>query len=106
MTDSRIDAMRLDDAVNRGALAEVQSILDEGVDPNVRDVAGDPILVGAAWIGSPEIVKLLLLRGANVHAKGADNRNALQRVLTNKAYWHEGHDEVVKILRAAGANER
>ena len=101
MRDLRNDAIRLDDAANRGALAEVQELLDEGVDPNMKDVAGDPVLIGAAWVGAADIVKLLLDRGANVNAVGCDGRNALQRVLTNDSYWHEGHDQVVKILRAA-----
>ncbi len=106
MRDSLLDAMRLDDAVNRGALHEVQELLDEGIDPNIKDAGGDPVLIGAAWVGAPEIVQLLLDRGADVNGVGADGRNALQRVLMNDAYWHHGHDVVVDILRSAGSIER
>jgi ankyrin repeat protein len=105
MADPRNAALKLDDAVNRDAVNEVRELLDAGVDANMRDVAGDPALISAAWIGSSGIVKLLLDRGADVNAIGSDGRNALQRVLTNSTYWYEGHDEVVRILRAAGARE-
>lgn len=105
MRDTRADSLRLDDAVNRADIAEVRALLDDGVDPSIRDVAGDPILVGAAWVGAPEIVQLLLERGAEVNARGADGQNALQRVLGNDSYWHEGHDQVVLLLRGAGSEE-
>ena len=105
MTDPHSDSIDLDDAINRDAVDEVRELLDRGVDSDTRDVAGDPALISAAWIGSPGMVKLLLDRGANVNAVGSDGRNALQRVLTNDTYWYEGHDEVVRILRAAGATE-
>lgn len=95
----------MDDAVNRGALGEVQELLNQGVDPNLRDVAGDPILVSAAWVGAADIVKLLLERGADVNATGANGRNALQRALSNKTYWDDGHSRAVALLRAAGGTE-
>lgn len=60
----QIDAGRLDSAVNRAELEEVRTILDEGVDPNIKDVVGDPVIIGAAWIGAPEVVRLLAERGA------------------------------------------
>jgi|CXWL01.1.fsa_nt_gi ankyrin repeat protein len=105
MQTHHLDAALLDDAVNRAALDEVTQLLDQGVDPNTRDIAGDPALISAAWVGAPEIVRLLLGRGAEVNAVGADGRNALQRLLTNRAYWHSGHDLVVAILRSARAVE-
>jgi ankyrin repeat protein len=105
MRNARNDAIRMDDAVNRGALDEVLDLLNEGVDPNQRDVVGDPILVSAAWVGAADIVKLLLDRGADVNAQCPDGRNALQRVRTNKTYWDEGHDRVVRILLEAGSSE-
>jgi ankyrin repeat protein len=91
--------------VNRGALEEVRELLDEGVGANQRDVAGDPALVSAAWVGAADIVRLLLDRGADVNARGSDGRNALQRVRANETCWRDDHDEVVKILLAAGSAE-
>jgi ankyrin repeat protein len=95
----RIDAARLDDAVNRADVDEVRLILDEGIDPNIKDVAGDPIIIGAAWIGAPEIVRLLIERGADINATGNDGKNALQRLLNNDGYSHDGHDKVIILLR-------
>ena len=100
------DAAELDDAVNRAEIDEVRRILDRGVDPNIRDITGDPIIVSAAWVGAADIVELLLARGADANAAGQDGKNALQRLLSdNQGYWYEGHDHVVAILRAAGARE-
>jgi len=53
----------------------------------------------------PGIVKLLIGRGADVNAVGADGMNALERLLKSDGYWHSGHDQVVEILREAGARE-
>ena len=97
--------LRLDDAINRGALAEVRALLDLGAPLDGPDEAGDTPLISAAWIGSHEIVALLLQRGADINAVGADGRGALQRLLTNHQYWYEGHDACASLLRAAGAPE-
>ena len=65
MTNAPAAIARMDDAINRDDLDEVAALLKAGVDPNARDVAGDPLLTSAAWIGSPSIVRLLLQAGAN-----------------------------------------
>lgn len=101
----QIDAGRLDDAVSRAELEEVRAILDEGVDPNIKDIVGDPVIIGAAWIGAPEVVRLLTERGADVNATGRDGKNALQRLLDDDGLWHEGHDQVVALLRELGSQE-
>ena len=101
--ESRFNAMAMDDAVNRAALSEVIELLDRGVDPNIRDVVGDTPLISAAWIGAPEIVELLLHRGADVHAKGDGGKTALQRLRASAGYRHEGHVRVMELLIAAGA---
>lgn len=99
----RIDAVRLDDAVNRAELSEVQALLDEGIDPNIKDVCGDPVIIGAAWIGASDVVRLLIAQGADVNAIGHDGKNALQRLLNHSGLWHNGHKQVVTLLRELGA---
>ena len=94
---------RIDDAINRAALEEVRALLDLGVSPNAKDVVGDPILIGAAWVGAPDVVRLLLLRGADPTAAGLDGLNALQRIATIKEQQHEGHLACAEVLRAARA---
>ena len=95
----------IDDAVNRAELDEVKELLDSGVDANVRDIVGDPILISAAWVGTADIVALLIERGADVNAVGRDGQNALQRLLSSSGYWYEGHDLVVGTLRRHGSRE-
>lgn len=101
----QIEVGRLDSAVNRAELEEVRAILDEGVDPNIKDIVGDPVIIGAAWIGAPEVVRLLAERGADVNATGHDGKNALQRLLNDDGLWHQGHDQVVALLRELGGQE-
>jgi hypothetical protein len=101
LRDSDRLAALLDDAVNRGEVEEVRFLLDVGIDPNIRDCAGDTPLMNAAWIGSPELVALLIKRGADVHARGQDQATALERVEVLKEGRHEGHDAVAKLLRTS-----
>ena len=99
--DLRTVASILDDAVNRAELEEVRALLDLGVDPDLRDVVGDTPLINAAWVGSHQIVRLLLARGARPGAQGADGKTASERLLSNDGSWHADHDECVRILRRA-----
>jgi ankyrin repeat protein len=89
---------QIDDAINRDDFDEVSALLSSGVDPNSRDAAGDPLLITAAWIGSPRIVKLLLDAGADSSLRGVDGLTALERLMQNTQYWDEGHNEVKKLL--------
>lgn len=98
MTNAPSTIARMDDAINRDDLDEVAALLKAGVDPNARDVAGDPLLINAAWIGSPSIVNLLLQAGADPLLRDRDGLTALERLMQNTEYWDEGHDQVKQIL--------
>lgn len=49
--------------------------------------------------GNPEIVKLLIARGADVHAKGKEGQTALSLAIRNNL------PEIAQILKEAGAKE-
>ncbi len=76
----------------------VKFLLDKGADINLTDDGDDTALMEAANENDPQnivIVKLLLERGADVHAAG-------DRALLNAA--KEGGPEVVQLLLQKGAN--
>jgi ankyrin repeat protein len=62
----------LQDAVNRGDLQAVRSLVEEGVPVNERSSLLGPPLQQAATNGRAEIVKVLLDHGADINA-GQDN---------------------------------
>ena len=94
--------------------AGVRHLLDLGVPVNARyegdgyfDIAKDSTALHvAAWQSRPDLVQLLIERGADVKAQDAKGRTPL--VLANKActdsYWVErATPEPARLLRAAGA---
>jgi ankyrin repeat protein len=94
--------------------AGVRHLLDLGVPVNARyagdgyfDIAKDSTALHvAAWQSRPDLVQLLIERGADVKAQDAKGRTPL--VLANKActdsYWVErATAEPARLLRAAGA---
>jgi ankyrin repeat protein len=94
--------------------AGVRHLLDLGVPVNAPyegdgyfDIAKDSTALHvAAWQSRPDLVKLLIERGANVNAKDGSGRTPL--MLAHKArvdsYWMErATPEPERLLRAAGA---
>jgi ankyrin repeat protein len=64
-------------AVRRGLIDIVRLLLQVGADPNPRNVGGDhPLLLAYS---SPEITRLLLEHGSDVHAEGFLHETALVR---------------------------
>jgi hypothetical protein len=58
-------------AVREGRVADLQQLLQAGVDANARDAEGQTMLMRAADRGDLKSVELLLARGAQVNAKTA-----------------------------------
>jgi len=96
--------------------AGVRHLLDLGVPVNARyegdgyfDIAKDSTALHvAAWQSRPDLVRLLIERGADVKVRDAKGRTPLQ--LANKActdsYWTErATPEPAGLLRAAGATD-
>ena len=83
------------------SLAAVKALLDKGADvnhaPGHGDMEGFTCLMLAARSGHSELAGLLIKSGANVNHKAKNGQTALA------VAQEEGNDEVVKLLKAAGA---
>ena len=60
-----------------GDAVRVKALLEQGANPNARDVDGRNPLTEAAWRGHTEIVKLLLQKGADPKQKKNDGQDAI-----------------------------
>ena len=84
--------------ITSGRLFSILSpILSTGLNPNVQDTDGTPLLTWAARAGSEEAVKLLIEQGADVNALDSRGRTALM--------WAEmiRSEPVKRALMTAGA---
>ena len=88
----------LSDAVSRGDLATVKSLLTSGANVNEADTDGSTPLLLAAYQGSAEVVKVLLAHGADPNRAAKNGSTPLFWAAKN------GHIEVVKLLLAARAD--
>lgn len=87
-------------AASSGQTDTVKRLLDEkGVPLNHTDTHGNSALMVAAREGRVETVSFLLSRDAYTHTKNRVGDTALTLAEKN------GHAEVVRILREAGAEE-
>jgi len=91
---------QLYEAVRKGDVAAVTSLLDKGADVNAKFRYGTTALFKAAERGHAEVVKVLLDRGADVKVKDTFYKaTALTWALDGK------HTEVVRLLLQKGAEE-
>src|SRR5688500_10230098 len=81
-------------------------LLDRGADPNVADDKGLTPLLAAIILNRPDMVQLLISRGANVNAIAHVTAKTDSGTLTPlKAAKDSGRNEIVEILVKAGAKE-
>lgn len=85
------------EAVRKNNAAAVQTLLDKGANPNVRNSAGVPVLIMAASRGYVTVGRELLDKGADPQVKGQEGTTALLEAVSNR------HAEIVKLLIAKGA---
>jgi ankyrin repeat protein len=124
------DHAALIDAVTRDDSASVQTLLSDGVPPDLQDEDGYTLLVIAARHGNSEIVRPLIRAGANVLAEGkmpgdalwiasaegrreilggllkeVEGRTGLKKSLQVAIRWavSSGHVEITQDLLQAGA---
>ncbi len=98
--DETPTAAPLWDAASEGDAARVAALLDAGaeIDQHNRGAGGIPTpLIAAAFCGHTEVVRLLLARGADVHAVNSQGRSALVQAAD------QGHAEIVLLLAHAGS---
>ena len=84
------------DAIQKNDSAAVKRLLESGTNPNVRDADDTPALMAAVLESSPDVVKLLLSRGADVNAASKAGLTALM--------WSMPDAAKAKLLIDAGAN--
>jgi uncharacterized protein len=83
-------------AVTRDDLASVLTLLANGVPPDLQDEHGYTLLVTAARLGNPEIVRALIRAGADVLGEGKIQGDALWIASA------EGHREILgELLKRA-----
>ena len=97
---SKVGETALMDAAARGDLAAAKLLVERGADVNAVDHRGyTPLIFAAHYDGDAiELVRLLLSRGADIHAR-AEGETALSLAA------RRGETEVTKILRAAAAGK-
>ena len=83
------------DAIRQNDLKRIQSYLDAGTNPDLRDARGSTPLMHAAAIGSIDAMRLLIKAGADVNAK-----NGLD---TSVLVWGALDKQKAKLLLDAGA---
>ena len=86
-------------AIYENCLDEVEFLLKEGVDPNVKIYRGWTPLHEATWRGRTDIVKLLLDAGADKDVKLEDGMTPVLFAAM------VGHTDILKLLLDTGAEE-
>ena len=80
------------------AIGHCGTLIESRADPNAKDQRGNtPLTLAIVAGGSPELVKLLLKYGADPNLKGTNERSPVLNADKR------GSDEIVSILREAGA---
>lgn len=95
---------RLIDAAKQGDAAQVENLLARGADVNARETNGQltlmryTALIWAAYKGNRDVVKILLVHGADVCVSDRENRTPLMMAAS------AGHLDIVRMLADAGAD--
>lgn len=81
-----------------GHISIVKLLLEEGVDPNIQDKDGKPIVLSMSRKGNTEMIKLFISYSGNVHLSDNSHKNALHY----SAFY--GHFETTRFLVSIGVN--
>jgi len=97
-SSSSSPGQQLSDACEKGYLAAVQKLLDDGIDVNWKNDKGFAALIYASARGHVEVVKLLLDRGAQIDIK---NNGGVTALMTASYF---GKVDCARLLLERGAN--
>jgi len=86
------------DLARQGHHERLLAYVDAGVPVDLRDAAGNTLLMLGAYHGHPAVVAGLVERGADVDRLNDRGQSPLAGAV------FKGEDEVVAVLRAAGAD--
>lgn len=78
-------------------LEEIQTLIDQGADSNLKDGKGDPILVYAAQEFKLPVIKLLIEKGVNINATNTNGENALNAVARSYLNQFQRSDSLKKL---------
>ncbi len=95
----RENVLPLFQAVSRGQIDKVKSLIDQGYDVNSKGPYEKTALYDAALFGHLELAKLLISKGANVDL--TDDRSGVTPLHTATS---EGHQKIAKVLIENKAN--
>jgi hypothetical protein len=90
-------ASKIIKAINANDVATVESDLDKGMDINSM-LYGGTLLMKAANLGTADMVKMLISRGANVNYRTSRDDDALSVAMSNTRHWQQ----VIPVLVEAG----
>ncbi len=94
---SKEQAGKINKAINANKIAAVKAELDRGM--NIDSILyGKTILMQASNIGTPEMVKMLISRGANLNYRTKRGDDALSVAMSNSRHW----TKMVPVLVKAG----
>jgi ankyrin repeat protein len=96
-TKSAHGAAALFNAILKGRIAVVQSLISQGVNVNIKTVSGKTPLMAAAYKGYSDIVQMLLDCGADVNIRDARGDTAL------KIAARGGFTRTMEMLKNIGA---
>jgi len=94
---SKEQARKINKAINANKIAAVEAELDKGMDID-SILYGKTILMQASNIGTPEMVKMLISRGANLNYRTKRGDDALSVAMSNSRHW----SKMVPVLVKAG----
>lgn len=96
-TASAHGAAALFNAILKGRTAVVQTLLQQGVNVNIRTVSGKTPLMAAAYKGYSDIAQLLVDHGADVSIEDSKGETALKIATRN------GFTRIVDVLKKPGS---
>ena len=87
------------ECIEKGDCVAVETFFSDGIEPDIRNSIGWTALMVAVAFGKPRIVQLLLDKGAEVNAQSFSGLTAFRMASYAK------HDEIIQMLKNAGAQE-